>query len=160
MAHSDNGFLIFVSLVAAIILMILPMPGWTIWLRPSWILLILIYWTVENPYSVNIGIAWLMGIVLDILNGTLLGEHALALTIVIYVIARMQPRMRMFSMLQQGLFVFLLILVYQFIIYCIQGFMGDAPHGWLYWTPSFTSMLLWPWVYSIMRDSRRRFKAV
>jgi rod shape-determining protein MreD len=92
------------------------------------------------------------------MNGTLLGEHALALTIVVYIVARMHSRLRMFPLMQQGLIIFLLELLYQFILYCIQGFIGEAPHGWLYWSPSITSMLLWPWVYSIMRDCRRRFK--
>lgn len=160
MANQNNGFLIFISILFALILMMIPMPDWTVWLRPAWVLLVLIYWTIENPYAVNVGIAWCVGIMVDVLNGTLLGEHALALTIVIYIIARMQARLRMFSLLQQGLIVFFLVLLYQFIIYCIQGFIGDAPHGWLYWTSSFTSMLLWPWIYSILRDRRHRFKAV
>jgi rod shape-determining protein MreD len=160
MSNSSNGFLIFFSLVAALILTLLPMPDWTMWLRPAWVLLILIYWTMENPYAVNVGLAWFIGIILDVLNGTLLGEHALALTIVIYITSRMQSQMRMFSLLQQGLIVFLLVLLYQVVIYCTQGFLGNLPHDWLYWMSSITSMLLWPWVYSIMRDSRRRFKAV
>lgn len=160
MANSTNGFLIFISIFAALLLTLLPMPDWTVWLRPAWILLILIYWTMENPYAVNVGVAWLIGIILDVLNGTLLGEHALALTLVIYMMARMQSRVRMFSLLQQGLIIFLLVLFYQIIIYSIQGFLGNAPHEWLYWMSSVTSMLLWPWIFSIMKDSRRRFKAV
>lgn len=160
MAQADSGFLIFISILLSLLLMLVPMPDWTSWFRPAWLLLVLSFWAIENPYVVNIGIAWFTGLLLDVLNGTLLGEHALALTVVIYIIARMQARMRMFSLLQQCLIIFILVFLYQVIIYCIQGFLGDAPHGWMYWMSSVTSMILWPWVFSILRDSRRRFRAV
>lgn len=158
MPNPHNWFVILATFFVALVLTLLPMPDWTVWLRPSWVLLVLIYWTMNVPYSVNVGTAWAMGIILDVLNGTLLGEHALALTIVVYFVARMHSRMRMFSLLQQGLCIFLFVLIYQFILYCVQGFIGELPHDWLYWSPAVTSMLLWPWVYSIMRNSRRRFK--
>lgn len=158
MYNRNNGWVIFASFIVALILMLLPMPSWTVWLRPSWVLLVLIFWTMHVPYRVNVGIAWLMGIILDVLNGTLLGEHALALSIVIYFVARIHSRLCMFPLLQQGLSVFLLVLFYQAIIYCIQGFIGDLPRGILYWSSALTSMLLWPWVYSILRDVSRRFK--
>jgi rod shape-determining protein MreD len=93
-----------------------------------------------------------------VLNGTLLGEHALALTIVTYFVLRMHSRLRMYPLLQQGLWVFVFVLFYQFTLFCIQGFLGSLPKTWLYWSSSFTSMLLWPWVSSIMGDYRRRYK--
>jgi rod shape-determining protein MreD len=155
---SHNGFVILMTIIGALLLTLLPMPAWTVWLRPAWVLLVLIYWTMHIPYRINIGAAWVAGIFLDVLNGTLLGEHALALTVVIYVVAHMQSRLRMFPLLQQCLSVFFLVLLYQFILYCVQGFLGELPHGWIYWSSSLTSMLLWPWVYSIMTDCRRRFK--
>lgn len=158
MFNAHNLFIIVTTFLAALILTLLPMPNWTVWMRPVWVLLVLIYWSMYTPYMVNIGVAWLVGILLDVLNGTLLGEHALALIIVVYIVARMHTRLRMFPLMQQGLIICLLVLLYQFILYCVQGFIGAAPHGWLYWSPAITSMLLWPWVYSIMRDCRRRFK--
>lgn len=157
MPNAHNGFIIFLTIIVALVLTLLPMPGWTAWLRPAWVLLVLIYWSMDKPDRVNVGTAWIAGIILDVLNGTLLGEHALALTIVIYTVVRMHSRLQMFPLLQQGLSIFLLVLFYQFILYCVQGFIGELPHGWLYWSSSVTSMLLWPWVYSIMSNSNRRF---
>ena len=158
MLNSQGLSVIFFTLLGALVLTLLPMPDWTIWLRPAWVLLVLIYWCMELPYRINVGIAWCMGIILDVLNGTLLGEHALALTVVIYLVTRMHSRLRMFPLMQQGLSVFFLVLTYEGILYCIQGFLGEPPHEWLYWFAPVTSMLLWPWVYSIMRDCHRRFK--
>lgn len=156
---SPSWFLIFFTFFLAFILTLIPMPDWTVWLRPAWVLLILIYWSMELPYRINVGWAWTIGIILDLLNGSLLGEHALAMTITIYIVVHMQSRLRMFSILQQSLCIFLLVLFNQFILYCVQGFIGDLPRGWLYWSTSVTSMLLWPSIYSIIRDYRRRFTA-
>lgn len=157
---AQNGIIILLTLIVAFILTLLPMPDWSIWLRPAWILMVLIYWCMTSPDRVNVGLAWFVGILLDVLNGTLLGEHALALTITIYIVTRMHRRLCMFPLIQQGFSVFLLVLSYQFVIFCVQGFIGELPRGWLYWTSAITSMLLWPWVSSILRDCRAHFNKV
>jgi rod shape-determining protein MreD len=144
-------FIIPLSFLIAFILTLLPMPSWTVWLRPAWVLMILIYWTIAAPLRVNVGVACVTGIFLDVLEGTLLGEHALALIVVIYLVTRMYSRLRMFLLLQQGMIIFFLVLLYQFILFCIQGFLGTLPTSWLYWSCSLTSALLWPWVCSMLR---------
>jgi len=149
---------ILITLIIAIFLALLPMPDWTIWLRPAWVLMILIYWAMMAPSQVSVGVAWLIGLVIDLLNGTLLGEHALAFTIVVYFVTKMHIRLRMYPLLQQGISILIFVLLYQFILYCIQGFIGELPGSHLYWLSSVTSMLLWPWLFVLMRDLRRRFK--
>ena len=153
-----SWFAIFITLLTALILALLPMPDWTIWLRPAWVLMVLIYWAMTTPYRVSVGAAWFTGLIVDLLNGTLLGEHALAYMIVIYFVSRMHLRLRIYPIMQQGFCVLLFILLYQFIIYCIQGFLGALPSSQLYWLSSVTSMLLWPWFFVVMRDFRRWFK--
>lgn len=153
-----SWFAIFMTFLIALVLALLPMPDWTVWLRPAWVLMVLIYWAMMTPYRVSVGIAWILGIIVDLLNGTVLGEHALAYTIVIYFVSRMHIRLRMYPLLQQGISIFLFVLLYQFIIYCIQGFIGELPGSHLYWLSSVTSMLLWPWMFVLMRDWRRWFK--
>jgi rod shape-determining protein MreD len=142
------------TLFVAVILALLPMPDWTMWLRPAWVLLVLIYWTMMTPSLVSVGVAWSMGLIMDLLNGTVFGEHALAYTIVIYLVNRLHMRLRMYPLLQQGFSIFIFVLLYQFILYCIQGFLGELPITHLYWLSSVTSMLLWPWLYVLMRDVR------
>lgn len=154
----NNFFAVFTTLLIAFILALLPMPDWTVWLRPAWVLMVLIYWAMMTPYQVGVGVAWFTGLIVDLLNGTLLGEHALAFTIVIYFVSRMHIRLRMYPMLQQGLSIFTFVLMYQFILYCIQGFNGQLPGSHLYWLSAVTSMLLWPWLFVVMRDCRRWFK--
>ena len=153
-----SWFAIFMTLMIALVLALLPMPDWTIWLRPAWVLLVLIYWAMTVPYLVSVGVAWTMGIVVDLMNGTVLGEHALAFTIVVYFVSRMHIRLRMYPLLQQGMSILFFVLLYQFIVYCIQGFIGELPRSNLYWLSSITSMLLWPWLFVVMRDFRRWFR--
>src|SRR5579862_1927511 len=141
-----SWFVIFTTLIVAVVLTLLPMPDWTIWLRPAWVLMVLIYWAMTMPYRVSVGVAWMMGLVMDLLTGTVLGEHALAFTIVIYFVTRMQLRLSMYPLIQQGFSVLFFVLMYQFILYCIQGFVGDLPASHLFWMSSLTSMLLWPWM--------------
>jgi len=154
MTKSDV-FIIPVSLIVAFMLTILPMPGWAIWLRPLWVLMALIYWAMVRPELVGVGVAWLSGLFLDVLQGTLLGEHAFALTIVIFVVAKMSSRMRMFHVIQQSVSVFFLSMFFLAIIFGIQGFLGLPPESFLYWAQALTTMLLWPWFYSILRSRTR-----
>lgn len=158
MTETHKGIVIPVTIIFAFLLTLLPMPGWTVWLRPAWVLMVLVYWVMMLPEYVNVGSAWITGVFLDVVGGTLLGEHAFALTIVIYLVTRLYSRLRMFPLLQQGLSIFLLVLLYQFILFGIQGFLGELPNSWLYWSSSLTSMILWPWVYSIIRACQLRFE--
>lgn len=153
-----NWFAILTTLFIALVLALLPMPDWTIWLRPAWVLMVLIYWAMMVPTRVSVGLAWFMGLIVDLLNGTLLGEHALAYTIVIYFVTRLYLRLRMSPILQQGISILVFVFMYQFILYCIQGFIGELPPSYLYWLSSVTSMLLWPWLFVLLRDCQRRFK--
>ncbi|MCD6040075.1 MAG: mreD [Gammaproteobacteria bacterium] len=146
-----KGFIILISFLIAFILTLLPLPSWAVWLSPAWVLMILVYWVIAAPERINIGCACIAGIFLDVLQGTLLGEHALALILVIYLVTRVHSRLRMFALLQQSMIIFLFVLLYQGILFCIQGFLGILPSSWLYWSCSLTSMLLWPWVCSILR---------
>jgi rod shape-determining protein MreD len=142
----------------ALVLALLPMPDWTIWWRPAWVLLVLIYWAMIAPAQVGVGVAWMIGLLVDVLSGTLLGEHALAYALVIYFVWRLHLRLRVSPMLQQSMSILVFILLYQFILYCIQGFIEALPASHLYWMSSMTSMLLWPWLFILMRDHQKRVK--
>ena len=142
---------IALSLLVALILTILPLPIWMMWVSPPWILLVLIYWVLHDSYRVGVGMAWGMGMLMDLLCGTLLGEHALALTIVIYIVLRMRMRLCMYPLLQQGASIFCFTLLYLFILYTIQGFLNAAPGSALYWVAALSSLLCWPWVVACIR---------
>jgi rod shape-determining protein MreD len=150
-------FIISLTVCIAMMLTILPLPNWSIWLRPEWVMLVVVYWCLAIPERMSVGIAWGVGLLLDILEGTLLGQHALALAVVAYFIVKFHPRIRLFPIWQKTFIVFVLSLVYLGLLYWIQGMMGVLPNTWEYWLPAITTALLWPWVFIILRDLRRKF---
>lgn len=145
------------SFMIAFFLTLLPMPDWSTWVRPAWILMVLVYWIIALPNYFGMGVAWMLGLFLDLINGSLLGEHALAMTVAAFFAVKMQMRFRLYPWMQQGVGILLMVFVYQFVLFCIQGFLGQIIVRWLYWLSPVISMLLWPWVYSVLRHCQRRF---
>ncbi len=153
-----GSWVIVLSLLIALVLTLLPLPYWAAPYRPDWVALVLIYWCLALPERVNVGIGWGMGLLLDGLSGTLLGQHALGLTVVTYLTANLHLRIRLFPIWQQALTVMVLLTADQILVLWVNGILGRPPHSWLYWAPSLTGMLLWPWLFASLRDLRRRFK--
>lgn len=153
----QGAWTITVSFVVAAMLTILPLPQGVEVYRPEWVALVLIYWCIAVPERVGIGIGWCVGLLLDVLKGALLGQHALALAVVAYLAQRLHRRIRFFPVWQQALSVLVLIATEQMLILWVKGITGQAPGTWKYWLPSLVSMLLWPWIFILLRDLRRRF---
>ena len=76
---------IYLSLILALVLMILPLPDWVQIYRPNWVALVLIYWSMALPKRVGLWFAFFTGIILDTSQGTLLGQHTLALVVIIFI---------------------------------------------------------------------------
>lgn len=148
------------TVIAAFMLAIMPLPDWAVKFRPDWVTLVLIYWTLAYPLRVGVNTAWLTGLLLDVSYGTLMGQHAIGMVLVIYVIHLQYLRLRVASLLQQAIVIFILLLVKQLITLWVDGMLGRAPASWLYFLPVITSTLLWPWTYLILRDIHRKFTAV
>lgn len=155
--RNSNARIGFFTIIVAFMLAIMPLPNWAVDFRPDWVTLVLIYWAMALPASIGVTIAWLVGLMVDVSHGAVLGQHALGLVIVIYVIHAQHQRLRVASLLQQGIVIFVLLFVQQLISLWVSGIMGQAPNNWLYFMPSLTGALLWPWVYIILRDLRRKF---
>jgi rod shape-determining protein MreD len=153
-----GGFIIMLSLIVAMALTILPLPDSVDPYRPEWVVLVLLYWIMALPHRLGVSIAWLLGICLDILKGALLGQHAMAIAIVAYLMLKMHQRVRVYPYWQQAIMVGSLLLLYQALLLWIYGLTGTLTTGWPYWLPSLTGTVLWPWLFVLMRDVRRRYK--
>ncbi|OGT29426.1 MAG: rod shape-determining protein MreD [Gammaproteobacteria bacterium RBG_16_51_14] len=153
----QGGWIIVLSFVIAMMLMAMPLPDWAIYWRPSWVAIVLIYWCMALPDRVGIGIGWVLGLLLDVQQGTVLGQNALGLAIIAYLCLKSYQRMRVFPLTQQAVLVCIYLLLYEFISLWIRGMMGVPPNNWTYWMPAFTSMLLWPWLFIVLRDIRRKY---
>lgn len=147
---------IIVSMVVGLMLAIAPLPEWAEPFRPDWITLTLIYWAMTFPLSYSIGIAWIAGLVLDVAHGTLLGQHALAMSIVIYVTVKFHLQLRQFPLLQVMGTVFALLAFYQFILFWINGVAGIAAPSIAYWGPVVSGTIIWPLLSVFLMGVRQR----
>lgn len=156
--YHRGGWVIALSFTAALMLTMLPLPDWAAYLRPEWATMVLIYWCMALPERVGVGIGWIVGLFLDVIHGAVLGQYALALALIAYFTLNLHQRMRIYPLLQQSLIVLVLVLMQQLLITWIKGFLGQSPDSLAYWLPSLTSMLLWAWVFIVLRDLRRHFR--
>jgi rod shape-determining protein MreD len=148
-----------ITMVAAFMLAIMPLPNWAIELRPEWVTLVLIYWAMTAPSKIGVIFAWFTGLLLDVSYGTLMGQHAIGMVLVIYVIHIQHRRLRVASLLQQAIVIFGLLFIKQLLILWVDGMLGRAPGSWLYFMPTVTSTVLWPWVYLILKNLERKLTA-
>jgi rod shape-determining protein MreD len=149
---------VYLSLVAALLLMILPLPlpDWVQIYRPNWVALVLIYWSMALPKRVGLWFAFFTGLVLDTSQGTLLGQHTLALVVIIFINMNFYQRIRVLAMAQQCIYVFVLLLINQLVVVWVEGMMGRTPPLLSFTGGPFIGMLFWPWVFVILRDIRRK----
>ena len=147
---------IHLSLVAALILMILPLPDWAQMYRPNWMALALIYWSMALPKRVGLWYAFFCGIIVDASLGTLLGQHTLALVAVVFVNMNFYQRIRVLVLAQQAIYVFALLLINQVFVAWVEGIMGRPTPLLAYFGAPLVGMVIWPWVFVILRDIRRK----
>jgi rod shape-determining protein MreD len=150
---SQISYFVFISsILLGFFLELLPAPAVAIWFKPQWLMLIALAWICCAPNRVSVVFAWLLGLMLDAMKGSLLGEHALAMLIVAFCFYKMQRRFRLYPLWQQALMMLVLTFLYQLIIYIVQGAIGQLPYTTLYWGACATSMIIWPWIYVLVRD--------
>nr|VFJ96132.1 MAG: rod shape-determining protein MreD [Candidatus Kentron sp. LFY] len=153
-----GGWIITASFLIALLLVQLPIPTWaTIW-RPSWVAIVLIYWCSAIPKRMRISSGWLVGLILDILGGSLLGQHALGLSVIAFIAGKFHQQIRVSPIWQQGISVFGLIALYQLLILWINGIQGHPTPKWAYISSAFISTLIWPWALIILRDIHRKYQ--
>lgn len=153
----QGGWAVAMTFVVALMLVILPLPDWASPWRPAWLSMVLIYWCMATPQKVGLGFGWMLGLMVDVLTGTLLGQHALALSIVAYLTERFHLQLRVRAVWQQGITVFFLVLMAESLALWVKGIQGlPTAEDRVLW-PALTSTLMWPWVFVILRDIRRKY---
>jgi rod shape-determining protein MreD len=149
---------VWLAMIIAAALMSLPLPDALNAVRPAWATLAVIYWIMMWPGRFGVGSAWLIGLLLDVLQGSTLGQHALALTVVAYITLRFHLQIRIFPLWQLTVTVFALLFLEAFILFWIDGVAGNPPVGLSRWTQVVTGAVLWPPVMAIMDRLRERLE--
>ena len=159
MAHQGR-WVITATFVIALLLATLPMPDPVAAWRPAWVALVLVYWCMAAPDRVGVVIGWTAGLFLDVMTGALLGQHALGLSVVAYVAHRTHRQVRVLPLWRQGITVFGLVFLYQALVLWSNGIRGIPVMASAYWTSPLVSVLLWPWMFVVLRAVRRRYAIV
>jgi len=105
------------SLVLMLALAAVPLPDTVAPLRPDWVAVVLLYWSLMAPRHFSLLTAFWMGIALDTLTGALLGQNALALLVIVYLAEKFHLRLRVFPLSQLAFTVLLLLGLYEFILF-------------------------------------------
>jgi len=159
MSGAGQGRLVIIAtLGVAMLLTILPMPEWARPFRPQWVALVLLYWAIALPHRVGVGSGFVAGVVLDVLTGTLLGQHALGLSVVTFIAIELHQRIRVFPFWQQSLGILILLVIDHLLALWVTGATRGVAPGLVYWTVPLIGALLWPWIFVTLRKIRRHFK--
>ncbi len=159
MSRVRTGWALPVSLLLALLLGLLPLPGVLQPLRPYWLALVVAYWVLEAPERVGLGFAFGVGVLADLLYGGLLGEQALRLVIMAFILQRFRARLRFFPLSQQALAIGGLLLNDRIVATALHLTLGEPVLAWNYWWAPLLGMLLWPPLCLLMdalRQGRRK----
>lgn len=133
-------FIVF-SVFVALLLNFLPTSAWP-WM-PDWVALVLIFWSIREPRRVGMGVAFLLGLIMDVADASLLGQHALAYVAVSYTAAAISRRLLWFPLAQQALHVLPLLLIVQGIQFVVRAMPGIVLPGLSYFVGPFVGAALW-----------------
>ena len=142
------------SLVCAFMLNLLPWGRWVG--APDFVALVLVFWGIHQPRKVGIGIAFCMGLLMDVHDATLLGENALAYTLLSYLAIMIHRRVLWFPLVTQAMHVFPLLLLTQAIQVMVRFFVTGRFPGALVFIESVIAVALWPVITWLLLAPQRR----
>ncbi|MBM3105485.1 rod shape-determining protein MreD [Pseudomonas sp. P66] len=154
--RSRNGWVVWLTFVLGLLLSVSPLPQFMEVFRPMWLALLLAFWTLALPHKVGMTTAFFLGLAEDVLYGTLLGQNALVLTLITFLVLTLQQRLRMFPMWQQSLVILVIFGLAQLVQLWLSALTGNRlPTLALIWS-AVISALLWPWISFALRGLRLR----
>jgi rod shape-determining protein MreD len=156
---SENWFARFMTLVGALMLSVVPLPGAVAPFRPDWVAVLLLYWVLIAPRRLGLLTAFWMGLALDTLSGALLGQHALALLLVVYLSQRFYLRIRVFPASQLVLTAAALLSFYEFLLFWIDGVVGRTVPAIERWAPVISGTVLWIVLIAFVERDRQQAEA-
>lgn len=144
--------LIVVCLAVSLVLTLLPMPAALSAARPAFYTMTVMFWTAMQPLRFGPVAAWCCGIPIDVLYGTPFSEHGLAMAIAAYVVVKGRELLWSFPLAQQALLMLPVFLLYEFVLFWIDGVTGLDVNQWWRWLPALSSAVLWPiWAFLLER---------
>jgi rod shape-determining protein MreD len=128
MPESQAGWaVILVTLLVALAMELLPWSGWGLVLRPDFVLIALLLWAQKRPSLVGMGLAWPLGLLADMQDGVVLGQHALAYVVGVYLVQHLQRRLVQFALHYQAMHIFVVLLLVEVVTVVIGWTSGKTP---------------------------------
>ncbi|MDR7099862.1 rod shape-determining protein MreD [Lysobacter niabensis] len=152
--RTRSPWILPLSLLAALLLALLPVPPQLQGLRPYWLALVLAYWVMEEPDRFGLGFAFLIGLAADLVVGSVLGEQALRLVVITFILQRFRARLRFFPMSQQALAIGALLLNDRIVTMAVRVTLGEPVQASLAWVSPLLGMLLWIPVFMLLDGLR------
>lgn len=153
----DKPFLmIFLSLSVALVLAILPLPAILLPYRPLWLFLGVAFWTLESPERVGLGVAFVFGVLMDLVVGTVLGEYALRLVVFTFLLGRFRARFNFYPGWQQTLVIAALLVNDRIVAAAVHMATHGIAVPWRYWGSVAMTAILWIPVFALLDAVRIR----
>ncbi len=135
---------ILLTLVSGLVLNLLPWYGLVLSFRPDFVALVLLFWAIREPRKLGFAAAWIAGLMMDVGDGVILGQHAFAYILGVYAAIVLHRRIQRFTLWQQASHVLLLLLLMQLTMLIIRLFGGSVFPGYGYFLSCLTGAMLWP----------------
>jgi rod shape-determining protein MreD len=136
-----------ITLLIGILFQLVPLPDGIDLARPYLLALFLSYWLLETPEHTGMGTAFVCGLLADIFSGGLLGEQAMRLVILAFMVSRFRARLRFFPLWQQSISILALLLNDRLIMTMLHLAIGDKTLSWVAWLSPIVGMIIWPWLF-------------
>jgi rod shape-determining protein MreD len=156
MNQREPRWAVFFTVLLALIAQTIPLPNWLELVRPSFICVVIIYWSIFAPHAGGIFAPWLAGIALDVFKGEVLGQNALAVALVAYITMSLHQRLRNQTLIQQSLFVFAMLTLNEAVVWGIQGWSGNGVSTPWRWVQPMVGAMLWPFIAFLLGRAHSR----
>jgi rod shape-determining protein MreD len=156
MMRGHSTLLVLACYALGVLAEILPLPYVLMPFRPYVLAMFLVYWAIETPGRVGYGTAFALGLVADLCSASMLGEQALRLVLVLWIVQRFRARLRFFPLWQQAVAVGMILFVDRVVTALVHLAFGlpQAPTVGLF--APLIGVALWPWLYVLIDMARLR----
>jgi rod shape-determining protein MreD len=137
----------------------LPLTGTALALRPDFLALVLLYWCINEPRFVGVGVAWCVGLAMDVADATLFGQHALAYAVLAYAAEYFRRRVLRFPLWQQAAQVAVLLGLTAALVLLVRVVGGAPLPRWTYAVPPLVGALLWPALSVVLQWPQRPLRS-
>jgi rod shape-determining protein MreD len=155
-ARREPRWAVTFTLLIALIVQVVPLPDWLSVVRPSFIGLVIIYWSIFAPHAGGIFAPWVAGLAVDVFKGDVLAQNALAIALVAYITISLHQRLRNQTMVQQSLFVFAMLFVNEAVVWGIEGWTSQSVSSSWRWIQPMVGAMLWPFIAMLMARTHSR----